>query len=259
MAHFLYRGRAARQSIAVLLLALALAGADAAPAAPTFTLYVAAEDSPPTSMREDAKIAGRDVDKMAEIMARTGIAWHIDLLPWKRAFAMLESRPDMCVLTMTRTPEREKLFKWVGPTAEVEWQFYGRPNPPFPINTLDDARPLRIGTYSGDARDAFLRAQGFRVDSVQNDLLNPQKLLLNRIDLWAVAMLAGAPPMTQEVWGGGKLVPLLTFRRVQIYIACNLAMPDELIARMGGALEAMRRDGTLLKIQHRYEHWGEQH
>jgi polar amino acid transport system substrate-binding protein len=258
MAHFLYRGQAARHSIAVLLLTLVLTGAAAAPATPAFTLHVAAEDSPPTSMREGGKIAGRDVDKMAEIMARTGTAWDINILPWKRAFAMVESRPDMCVLTMTRTPEREKLFKWVGPTDEVEWQFYGRPNPPFPINNLDDARPLRIGTYSGDARDEFLRAQGFLVDSVQNDLLNPQKLLLNRIDLWAVAMMAGAPPMTQDVWGGGKLVPLLTFRRVQIYIACNPGVPDELLTRMSSALEAMRRDGTLLKIQRRYEHWGEQ-
>jgi len=256
MAHFFYRGQAARR-VAVFFLVALTVGTAAAAAAPPFTLYVAAEDSPPTSMHENGKITGRDVDKIAEIMARTGTPWHIDLLPWKRALAMLQSRADMCLLTTTRTPDREQQFKWVGPTDEVEWQFYGRPNPPFPINSLDDARSLRIGTYSGDARDEFLRAQGFHVDSVQNDLLNPQKLFMNRIDLWAVAMLAGAPPMTQDVWGGGKLVPLLTFRRVQIYIACNRGVPDELLARMNAAVDAMRRDGTLRRIQRGYEHWGE--
>jgi polar amino acid transport system substrate-binding protein len=257
MAHLLYRARAAGRAAIVFFMAQVVAATGACAASPpAFTLYVAAEDSPPTGMREHAQITGRDVDKMAEIMNRTGTPWHIDLLPWKRAYAMAQGRADMCLLTTTRTPEREPLFKWVGPTDEVEWQFYGRPNPPFPIDSLDDARKLRIGTYSGDARDEFLRAQGFHVDSVQNDLLNPQKLLAGRIDLWAVAMLAGAPPMTQDVWGGGKLVPLLTFRRVQIYIACNRGVPDDLIARMNGAFDAMRRDGTLRRIERHYEHWG---
>ncbi len=127
MRHFLYRGWAARRAAIVFFVALAVTATCAADA-PAFTLYVAAEDSPPTGMREHGQIAGRDVDKMAEIMARTGTPWAIDLLPWKRAYAMVQSRADMCVLTTTRTPEREPLFKWVGPTDEVEWQFYGRPN-----------------------------------------------------------------------------------------------------------------------------------
>jgi len=45
------------------------------------------------------------------------------------------------------------------------------------------------------------------------------------------------------------------FNRVQVYLACNLAMPDALVERLNAALADMRRDGTVAKVEHKYEHW----
>jgi polar amino acid transport system substrate-binding protein len=224
--------------------------AGARPQAPR--LYITTENAPPASMREGSQVTGIDTDKVRAIMARTRVAHTIELLPWKRAYATALQRPDGCVFSTTRTPERERLFKWIGPIDEAEWVLMGRADRHFPLRSLEDARALRIGTYYGDARDQYLRARGFEVDPAPNDLLNPPKLLVNRIDLWAASRRPGSSVLAQHGWSR-QIVPVLSFKRVRVFLACNRAVPDALVARMNGALEGMARDGTMRHIERKYE------
>lgn len=233
------------------LLATCLLAGRTLPAAP---LSITTEHAPPASMQGPDGVTGRETDKIREIMSRSKTPYQIELLPWKRAYTLALSRQHTCVYSTSRTPERDRLFKWVGPTDEAEWVLYGRADHEFPLRNLEDARKLRIGTYIGDARDEFLRSRGFNVDPATNDTVNPQKLLMNRIDLWAVGMRADSPGPSQLGWAG-QLAPLLVFNRVKVYLACNLSVPDALIARLNAALAEMRRDGAVARIDRKYEHW----
>jgi polar amino acid transport system substrate-binding protein len=237
--------------IAAAWAALAAASAVAS-ASPKLTITT--ESSPPTSMQVGERIVGSATERVREIMARTGVAYTIEMYPWKRAYAAALSHANTCVYSTTRLPEREALFKWVGPTDEGEWVLMGRADRQFHLRTLDDARRLRIGTYFGDARDDYLRQRGFDVDRAQNDSINPQKLLLGRIDLWAASMRRAAQALDQRGLKG-KIVPVLVFNKVQVYLACNPSVPDALVARMNAAFEAMRRDGTLKRIDEKYARW----
>jgi polar amino acid transport system substrate-binding protein len=217
-------------------------------------LRLMTESSPPVSMIERGQVVGSGTEKVLEIMARTGTAYSLDLLPWRRAYIFTQQAPDACLFSTTRTPEREKLFKWVGPTDEAQWVLLGRAGRSYKLHTLEDARKLRIGTYNGDVRDEFLRARGFRVDPAPNDLINPRKLLLDRIDLWAAAMRPGTTLLTGNGWAQ-KIVPVLSFKQVSVYLACNPAVPTELIDKMNAALDAMQRDGTVKRIDRKYAKW----
>jgi polar amino acid transport system substrate-binding protein len=218
-------------------------------------LAITTETSAPYSMREGERLIGIGTDTVREIMARAGIAYTIDLLPWKRAYAAALDRPDTCVYSTTRTPEREASFKWIGPIGEADWVLMGRADRSFALRTLDDARAYRIGTYNGDARDSYLRTRGFDIDPAPDDLVNPRKLMMNRIDLWAASIQRGS--VTLERLGyAGKVVPVLTFNRIRIYLACNRAVPDALVASMNEALGAMERDGSRRAIEHKYDDWG---
>lgn len=225
----------------------------AGPARCADTLTLLTEHAPPASMLAHGQVTGRETDKIRALMARTGTAYRLDLLPWKRAYHMAQTQAATCVYSTSRTPERETLFKWVGPTDQADWVFYGRLDHTFPLRTLDDARPLRIGTYNGDARDAYLRSRGFQTEAVSNDLDNPQKLLLKRIDLWAVGRRAGSPGPDRPAWNG-VIGPLLVFHQVQVYLACNHSVPDQLVARLNGALAELRRDGSFVQIERQYAH-----
>lgn len=239
----------------VLAACLALVGlADASAALASARLHLMTEASPPISMREGSAIIGSGTDKVREIMARTGTAYTIDLLPWKRAYTTLQQRPDACLFSTTRTPDREALFRWIGPTDEADWVLLGRADRNYNLHQLDDARALRIGTYNGDARDLYLRQRGFQVDPAPNDLLNPDKLLLDRIDLWAASLKHGNAALKRFDWAD-KIVPVLVFNKVGVYLACNRAVPAALVVRMNAAVDAMTRDGTMRRIDEKYERW----
>lgn len=230
------------------------AGALAAPSGMP-PLVITAEHAPPASMKVGDQVLGRESEKIHEMLARSGYRYSIDVLPWKRAYTMAQRDRYTCVYSTSRTPEREKLFKWVGPTDEAEWILIGRAGRNYQLQTLDDARKLRIGTYNGDARDEFLRARGFDVDPAQNDASNPKKLLLGRIDLWAVGVRNNDISALAQFAAPEQLVPVLVFHRVKVYLACNPSVPDAMVERMNGALDAMRKDGSFARLEKKYEQW----
>ena len=214
-------------------------------------LYLVTENSPPSAMMGPQGITGFATDKMRLMLERAGIDYDIDLLPWKRAFITAQTRPDTCVYSTTRVPEREALFKWVGPMHDNDWTLFGRADRSYQISSIDDARKYRIGAYNSDVRSEALIAQGFIVDTVQDNLSNPRKLLVNRIDLWASDIRVGGAILAQNGWSG-KIVPVLTFKRTDLYLACHPSVPDQLIAKMNATLRAMKSAGISAAIERRY-------
>lgn len=242
-------------TLAALLGALLATPVPQAHAQAPASLRLATEASAPYGMRDGKHLVGIATDTVREIMARAGFAHTIELLPWKRAYTLALERPDACVYATTRTPEREASFKWVGPIGEADWVLMARADRTFSLRSLEDARGYRIGTYNGDARDDYLRGRGFDVDPAPDDLTNPRKLMLNRIDLWAASIQRGS--LTLERLGyAGKIVPVLTFNRIRLYLACNRAVPDAMVTRMNDALASMERDGSRRAILHKYDDWG---
>jgi polar amino acid transport system substrate-binding protein len=238
-----------KRPLVAVLLAVGCMGAAAAPAAPR--LYLVTEARAPASMH-GARPTGVDTAKVRAIMEQAGIAYSIEALPWKRAYAAALNRRDACVFSTTRTDERERLFSWIGPLDEAEWVLMGRAGRKLHLRGLEDARRYRIGTTDGDARDQYLRARGFTVEPVPNDLLNPPKLLLDRIDLWAAALRRGTTVLARHGWDK-EIVPVLVFNRIPVYLACNPGVAPALLTRLNAAVSTLEHDGTMRRIERNYE------
>jgi polar amino acid transport system substrate-binding protein len=239
----------------IIVFAMLVLACAASQAQPVPRLHLATEAVAPHSMLDGKRVIGIGADTVRELMERAGIEHTIELLPWKRAYAEALERSDTCVFSTTRTPERESLFKWIGPIGEADWVLMARAGRKLHLKNLEQARKYRIGTYNGDARDQYLRERGFDVDSAPSDQLNPRKLMADRIDLWAASIRRGSATLSHLGYGG-KIVPVLVFNRIRVYLACNRAVPDVLVARMDTALESMERDGALRRILHRYDSYG---
>ncbi|WP_051293657.1 substrate-binding periplasmic protein [Pseudoduganella violaceinigra] len=218
-------------------------------------LRLLTEYSPPDIMRDGERIYGISPDLLRLAMAKTGLPYSMEIMAWRRAYVLALQKPDTCVFSTGRTPDREDLFKWVGPLREVDWTFFGMADAPFKLTALEDARPLRIGTYHGDVRHSYLEARGFIVDSTQEDLANPKKLLAGRIDLWATGMQNARREIARNGWTG-KIVPLLTFNSSQLYLACNKGVPDATTSAINAALAELQRDGSAAAIQRKYQDVG---
>lgn len=235
----------------LLLVVLMLWSASAA-AARTH-LHITTEFSPPSAMTRDGRVIGFATDKIRVIMERLDVDYEIEMLPWKRAYLLAQTQADTCVYSTTRVPERETLFKWVGPTHENDWTLFGLAGRNYGVASIEDARKYRIGGYNGDVRSEALIAQGFKVDTVQDRLSNPRKLLVDRIDLWATSLRVGSSIVAENGWST-QIVPVLTFKRTGLYLACNPGVPDALVAKMNAALRAMNSEGLSAAIERKYSY-----
>jgi polar amino acid transport system substrate-binding protein len=235
-----------------LLACILLAAAGRAGAAELPRLTIATELTPPSSMLDGGKLTGFATEKLKVVFQRSGIDASFAHSPWKRAYVLASTQPDTCVYSTTRLPEREKLFKWVGPTHENDWTLFAMADRHLKLASIDDARNLRIGTYSGDVRSEFLIARGYTVDAVQNGEVNPLKLSVGRIDLWATSLRVGQATAARQGFAG-KIVPVLTFKRTELYLACNLSVSDKLIHAMNTSLQAINKDGTAKAIEQQFD------
>jgi polar amino acid transport system substrate-binding protein len=90
-------------------------------------------------------------------MKSNGEEYEIRLMPWARAYKQIINKPNKILFSMTRTPQREYLFKWVGPIANNSFVFYARSDSKITINSLEDAKDekYKVGTYLDGAKKIY--------------------------------------------------------------------------------------------------------
>ncbi|WDH23277.1 substrate-binding periplasmic protein [Pseudomonas chlororaphis] len=233
------------------------AGARAAQT-PGTSLVLLTENFPPYNMAKNGKnfaqgenINGIAVDIVREMFKRAGINYSLTLrFPWERIYKLALEQPGYGVFVMARLPDREPLFKWVGPIGPDDWIMLARGDSKIALQSLEQARKYRIGAYKGDAIAETLAKQGLKPLVVLRDQDNARKLVGGQIDLWATGDPAGRYLARQEGVTGLKTV--LRFHSAQLYLALNKDVSDETVARLQAALDQLREEGVVEEIMGRY-------
>ncbi len=222
------------------------------------SLVLLTENFPPYNMAKNGKNFARDeniegiaVDIMRETFKRAGISYNLTLrFPWERIYKLALEKPGYGVFVMARLPDREALFKWVGPIGPDDWVLLAKADSKIQLEGLEQARRYRIGAYKGDAIAQSLDKQGLKPVVALRDQDNAQKLMEGQIDLWATGDPAGRYLARQVGVGGLKTV--LRFNSAQLYLALNKDVPDEVVARLQAALDELRKEGRIDQIMANY-------
>ncbi|MBP3864535.1 MAG: ABC transporter substrate-binding protein, partial [Pseudomonas sp.] len=156
------------------------------------SIVLLTENFPPYNMAKNGKnfaqndnIEGIAVDILREAFKRAGIPYSMTLrFPWERIYHLALEKPGYGVFVTARVPEREKLFKWVGPIGPDDWVLLARGDSPITLTSLEQARQYRVGAYKGDAIALSLEKQGLAPVIVLRDQDNARKLQAGQIDLW---------------------------------------------------------------------------
>jgi polar amino acid transport system substrate-binding protein len=209
---------------------------------------------PPFNMVENKQTVGISTDIMKELLKREKIEFTLEVFPWARGYKMALNEPNTALYSTTRTPERETLFKWVGPLASNDWVMFGKKGTKIKLNNLEDAKKYTVGVYNGNAITDYLIKKGFQpkknLDIATNDQQSALKLEAGRIDLWASGSILG--PWTAKRAKAGQLTPLLTFEKTELYAAFHKSASDEFIKKLNTTLKKMKDDGTVAKISNKY-------
>ena len=222
------------------------------------SLVLLTENFPPYNMAKNGKnfaqnqnIEGIAADILRETFKRADIAYSMTLrFPWERIYNLALNNPGYGVFVTARVPEREALFKWVGPIGPDDWVLLARANSPITLTSLEQARQYRVGAYKDDAIALSLEAQGLAPVIVLRDQDNARKLQSGQIDLWATGDPAGRFLARQVGISGFKTV--LRFNKAELFLALNKEVPDDVVAKLQAALEQLRAEGVIDKISAKY-------
>ncbi len=220
------------------------------------TINLLTQNFPPFSMSVDGKnfaredaISGIDAEVVAALFKRAGVSYAMTLrFPWGRLQQLAEKTPGFAVFSLSRTPEREPRYKWVGPLSEIQIVLLKTPDSPIQVSSLDDARQYRIGSKDGSVGSQYLINRGIEVQSSLID--TPAKLKAGQFDLWATTNPSGEYEAKQA--GVGPLAVALTLSRVDLYLAVNKETPDAVVEKLQRTLDQMKQEGLLQQAARRY-------
>lgn len=213
------------------------------------------ENLPPFNYEEDGQLKGISVEIVREILQKVGHPDQIEVLPWARAYRIINHKDDCVLFSMSRRQEREKKFKWVGPLVEQNYYFYKRQGSPITIDTLGQARSIhRIGVPRDFMIHILLETQKFKnLDVSHNPVQDLKKLMLDRVDVVPMGELNLIPTLKEAG------IPVDEVERTEhiiyhsvLYIAFSPNVDDTTIQTWQEALDEIKADGTYQKIRAKY-------
>jgi ABC-type amino acid transport substrate-binding protein len=213
---------------------------------PTSGLRIVTEVYPPYNfVDKNNTVTGQSTEIVRAILEKTGMQANIEVMPLSQGLALAEKGPKVVIYSLNRTPQREKLFKWVGPIGYYEQAFYAKKGSTVAVSQLEDAKKVnKIGVYKGDAGAQFLASQGFtNLDESLTDTEALKKLMDGKVQLWLGNKDGLAITAAQAGVNPDDLVMMPTVViRADLYIAFSKDVSDGTVKAWQGALDDLKQE-----------------
>src|SRR4030043_1355828 len=90
-------------------------------------LRIVTEVYPPYNfVDKNNNVTGQSTEIVQAILEKTGTQANIEVMPLSQGLALAEKGHKARIYSLNRTPQREDLFKWVGPIGNYEQAFYAK-------------------------------------------------------------------------------------------------------------------------------------
>ncbi|CTQ75461.1 substrate-binding periplasmic protein [Roseibium alexandrii] len=221
-------------------------------------LQVMTEEYPPYNYQVGGELMGLSVEIMEEIFNRTASGHSrsdISLLPWARGYNLTLQRSGHALFSTTRTPDRESLFKWVGPFVPTVVGLIAKKSRNLNIQTVQDLADLRIGVVKDDIGQLLLQAKGVPDDRIEAVLSNDQnfrKLIAGRVDAISYETRVTRWALQTRDVALDEYETVYELDRGELYLALHHQTPDDLVGLLQSVFDTMVDDGTHAQILQRY-------
>lgn len=212
-------------------------------------IRIVTEDYPPLNYLKDGLLTGPAVDIVNAIQEKANTNTVIQVLPWRRAYISAEKMNNTAVFSLTRSNDREALFKWVGPIAVKRYGFYALSDSSIKIDAIEDALKYVVGVQNGGISEEFLRAEGFKtIHAVTSPNQNLGKLLRRRIDLWYASNGTIDEQIRRMVIKPEKIHEVFSVRDEKLYVGFNKNTDDSIVSKWQGLYQELHNSGVIKKI-----------
>ena len=214
------------------------------------------EEYPPYNYTESGIARGITVDILLESAALMALPLerrNIRSMPWARGYQMARKGPGVLLFSMTRTNDREHLFKWVGPIVPTRIVLLGRRGQQF---KLGDLSTYRIGVIRDDIGHQLINQLGIgnqqlQISSTAVGLAN--MLERGRIDFWAYDEITAIWFIKKLGLDSSHFTAAYTLKDGETYYAFSLDTDDAQISVLQNGLDKLKQQQRYLDIVNAYK------
>jgi polar amino acid transport system substrate-binding protein len=220
----------------------------------SYQLEFITEDYKPFNYVDNGSLKGLGPDLLKEICNDLGISYSSEVLSWDQAYAKALTNEHAVLYSTVLNAERKSLFKWAGPYASLDWNFYSSAQNPVELTSLDDARNVTgIGVIPDYAITQHLVSEGFsNLVYCENNQDALSKLLSGEITLFPSDKITAEAALTAIGRSIYNISNKLTFRTDLVYFAFNNAIPDKVVENFQKGIDKSKQNGVLKQLYQIY-------
>ncbi len=217
-------------------------------AAEALTAYTELEES--ANYSEDGQglvPVGPGHNVVRAVLNEAGYDMDMHVVPWPRVIHSLETEKNVVGFSMTRTPEREDRYHWIGlirPISFKLWTLAERADE-MP-RTLEEATHLRVSAIRGDVVENYLISKGFDNRVYLSESANAITMLRRgRIDVMPYIESGMASYLARKNEPLGTLVPVIDLEEISTghYIVMSKQSDPELVQSLRNAYQRVAASG----------------
>jgi len=211
-------------------------------------LFVVATENPLLQYVENNEYKGPSIEILNLLLKESNLTADINLMPWARAFNLAKKEPNILILSIIRTPVREKQFHWIGVVSELSLAFVSLADKPENNVTNDkQAKTKKIAVVRDSSGHKELTTRGF----VEGDNLYLVSSLEQMFTLFIngrVDLVYVDPSMIKKfIKKQGYKDVKINFNNIkknhqkQSYIAASKNTDNKIIKRLKIAMEKLKK------------------
>jgi len=192
---------------------------------------------------------GRGViqDLVAEAARRVGHSGRIEYVPWYRAQEIAQTEPNVGILALTRSPEREDKYRWLLHLLDDDLVLVGAPG--VDVSDLSKVRDRPVGVLYHSGAQALLTSLGFtRIAAQREEWMNAKRIKDRTIDAWVAPRMMVVHAVRETRGNLDTLQFGQVIRRSELWLATSKSLPDAEAKRWQDAWASMQADGTAERI-----------
>lgn len=203
---------------------------------------------PPFDFQKDGRLQGTSVDLLEMIWDRMGESLNrsiIEFLPWTEGYQRTLNEKNTVLFATARLPEREHLFKWVGPIGSDTKVLLTKKDENLTIAGPEDLKNYKIAAIKDDSAMQVLLNDGARkedlvVESTSKPII--EMLQNDSIDAWAYSEIAGRWLIQESGANSSDYRAAYVLGKIDAYYAFNKETPDSLVQSFQQALDYIKSD-----------------
>jgi ABC-type amino acid transport substrate-binding protein len=209
----------------------------------------------PTNYTYAGELTGTSVDIVKEIKRVINEDAEIEVYPWARSYRIAKNEPNIAIFTAGKTQERVDLgFKFVGPIFTRQHILYKKKGNPIAVKNIQDIKnqDLVVGCMRDDWRSSYFEGEGVEVDEVSTQVQNLRKLLVSRLDLWALSDVEAPSVVASEGYTMDVIEPVYVYRVASSYIMLSKGTSQDIVDEWQKALRRIETTGFFDKLTEKW-------